>query len=122
MASAFRNSTPTLAPFPVATMIDMGVARPSAHGHAMIRTETALTSACAMRGSGPTSAQTTNASTAAADHGGHEVGGHGVGQALDRRAASLRFADHAHDLREQGVGADALGAHDEAAGRSSWRR
>ena len=35
-------------------MIDIGVARPSAHGHAMISTATALMSACAIRGSGPT--------------------------------------------------------------------
>ena len=60
IASALRNSTPIVAPLPVATMIDIGVARPSAHGHAMISTATALMSACAMRGSGPTSAQTTN--------------------------------------------------------------
>ena len=51
------------------------------------------------------------------DHGGHEVGRHRVGQALDGRAGALRLADHAHDLREQGLGADPLGAHDEAAGR-----
>ena len=44
------------APRPVPTMIDIGVARPSAHGHAMISTATALTSACARRGSGPKSA------------------------------------------------------------------
>ena len=47
-------------------MIDIGVARPSAHGQAMISTATALTSACASRGSGPTSAQTTNVTTAIA--------------------------------------------------------
>ena len=34
--SAFLNSTPSDAPRPLATMIDIGVARPSAHGHAMI--------------------------------------------------------------------------------------
>ena len=66
IASAFRNRTPIVAPFPVATMIDIGVARPSAHGHAMISTATALTSACAIRGSGPTNAQTTNVTIAAA--------------------------------------------------------
>ena len=47
------------APRPVPTIIDIGVARPSAHGHAMISTATALTSAWARRGSGPTRAQTT---------------------------------------------------------------
>ena len=52
-ASARRNKMPTLAPRPVPTMIDIGVARPSAHGQAMISTATAFTSACANRGSGP---------------------------------------------------------------------
>ena len=44
-ASASRISTPAVAPRPVPTMIDMGVASPSAHGHAMISTATALISA-----------------------------------------------------------------------------
>ena len=44
-ASALRISTPPSAPRPVPTMMDIGVARPSAQGHAMIRTATALTSA-----------------------------------------------------------------------------
>jgi hypothetical protein len=44
----------------VPTMIDIGVARPKAQGHAMIKTATALTSACARRGSGPTCDQTPN--------------------------------------------------------------
>ncbi len=45
MASAFRKSTPSVAPLPVATMIDIGVARPRAQGQAMISTETAVTRA-----------------------------------------------------------------------------
>ena len=45
MASAFLNSTPIVAPLPVATMIDIGVASPRAHGQAMISTETAVISA-----------------------------------------------------------------------------
>src|SRR6266581_118975 len=32
---------------------------------------------------------------------------------LDRRPAPLRFADHAHDLGEQGVATDPLGSHHE---------
>ena len=51
--------TPADAPRPMPTMIDIGVARPSAQGHAMISTATAFTSACASRGSGPKTAQTT---------------------------------------------------------------
>ena len=53
MASAFLKSTPIVAPLPVATIMDMGVARPRAHGHAMISTETAAMSPWARRGSGP---------------------------------------------------------------------
>ena len=64
------DRTPPLAPRPVPTMIAIGVARPSAHGHAMIRTATALTSACARRGSGPHSAHATKASTATATTAG----------------------------------------------------
>ena len=52
-ASAFLISTPACAPRPMPTMIDIGVASPSAHGQAMISTATAFTSACAKRGSGP---------------------------------------------------------------------
>ena len=44
-ASAFLIRTPAWAPRPVPTMIDIGVARPSAQGQAMIRTETAATRA-----------------------------------------------------------------------------
>ena len=67
---------PASAPRPVPTMIDIGVARPSAHGQAMIRTATAFTSAWARRGSGPKSAQTTNVTTATSmttgtNHAGH---------------------------------------------------
>ena len=63
-ASAFRISTPACAPRPVPTMIDIGVARPSAHGQAMISTATAFTSACAQRGSGRQTAQTMKVRTA----------------------------------------------------------
>jgi hypothetical protein len=36
---------PFSAPCPIATVMEMGVARPTAHGQAMISTDTALTSA-----------------------------------------------------------------------------
>ena len=42
-ASAFLISTPAWAPRPTPTMIDIGVASPSAHGQAMISTATAAT-------------------------------------------------------------------------------
>ena len=44
-ASALRNRIPFSAPWPIATVIEIGVARPSAQGQAMISTATALTSA-----------------------------------------------------------------------------
>ena len=43
---------------------------------------------------GPQSAQTTNATTAIDDDGRHEPRGDAIGQPLDRRAGSLRLADH----------------------------
>ncbi len=57
--------TPAWAPRPTPTMIDIGVARPSAHGQAMISTATAATMAKVKRGSGPNTAQAMNAITAA---------------------------------------------------------
>ena len=45
-------------------MIDVGVASPSAHGQAMIRTDTVLSSARLKAGSGPATSQTTNVSAA----------------------------------------------------------
>src|SRR6516162_6440890 len=65
-ASAFLIKTPAVAPLPTPTIIDIGVARPSAHGHAIIKTATALNSPYANRGSGPIVNQTANAATAEA--------------------------------------------------------
>ena len=76
-------------------MIDIGVARPSAHGHAMMSTATALTSACASRGSGPYDRPDDEREQRDGDHDRHEPARHGVGQPLDRRADALRLADHA---------------------------
>ena len=64
IARAFRNSTPARAARPVATMIEIGVARPSAHGHAMMSTETAAITACA--GSRAKTSQARNAIAAIA--------------------------------------------------------
>ena len=55
---------PRSAPFPVATMIDSGVARPRAHGHAMMSTATDVTKAKVRAGDGPKSNQTTNVAIA----------------------------------------------------------
>ena len=48
-------------------------------------------------------------------NGRDEVPGHAIRQSLNRRARALRLADHPDDLREQRLGADALGAHGERA-------
>ncbi len=65
-ASAFLISTPACAPRPTPTMIDIGVARPSAQGQAMISTLTAATRPKAKRGSGPNVAQAAKATSATA--------------------------------------------------------
>src|SRR6202012_668358 len=65
-ASAFLISTPSCAPRPTPTMIDIGVASPSAQGQAMISTLTAATRPKASLGSGPNAAQAANAAIAAA--------------------------------------------------------
>ena len=52
------------APLPVATMIDMGVARPRAQGQAIMSTATALINACAIFGSGPNKLHTIKVITA----------------------------------------------------------
>ena len=115
-ASAFLISTPACAPRPTPTMIDIGVARPSAQGQAMISTLTAATRPNAIRGSGPNQAQAAKAMMAASDHHRHEPAGHLIGQPLDRRARTLRLGDHLDDLGQQRVAADLVGAHHEAAG------
>jgi hypothetical protein len=62
-----------VAPRPVPTIIDIGVASPSAHGQAMMSTATALTNAKTTRGSGPIESQTMQVIseiTTTADNGG----------------------------------------------------
>ena len=104
-------------------MIDIGVASPSAHGQAMISTATAFDEARGpARGSGPSDAPYDERQRRGQHHRRHEVARHRVGQALNRRAAALRLGHHPHDLRQQRVGADALGAHHEAAGAVDRRR
>ncbi len=64
-ASAFLINTPACAPRPTPTITLIGVARPSAHGQAMISTATALRMAKAIAGAGPQMLQTTNVTIAA---------------------------------------------------------
>ena len=49
-------------------------------------------------------------------HHRHEDARDLVGETLNGRAAALGFGNHVHDLPEQRVAADPLGAHDETAG------
>ena len=46
----------------------------------------------------------------------HEPAGNLIGQPLDRRARTLRVRYHLHDLGQQRIAADLVGAHDEPAG------
>ena len=80
----------------------------------MMSTATALTMACAKRGSAP---QIPHAQCGEcnADYRRHKISGSNIGQPLNRRAAALRLAHHVDDLRQQCVSADALGTHQQAA-------
>ncbi len=77
---------PSLAPRPTPTMMDIGVARPSAQGQAMIRTATAAMRPCANRGSGPTSIQINEGQDGDRDHHGDEPAGHFVRKPLNGSA------------------------------------
>jgi hypothetical protein len=91
-------------------MIDIGVASPRAHGHAIIKTETAATIAYARL---PKISQTTNAIDRDDDHSRDEICRHDISQSLYRSAASLSFADHANDLGEKRVASDSFRFHNE---------
>ncbi len=63
-ASPPRTRIPVSAPLPVPTMIAVGVARPMAHGQAMMTTPMNAVRASVRRGSGPAANQITNVTTA----------------------------------------------------------
>jgi len=63
-ASADRTRIPARAPWPVPAWMDSGVARPSAHGQAMISTAIAATSAMVNAGVGPAVNHTANVAIA----------------------------------------------------------
>ena len=89
------------------TMIDIGVARPSAQGQAMISTATALTSRESPARLRPEQAPGDEASARRSPiTAEHEPARDLVGHALHRRARSLRLGHHLHDLREHCLGAD----------------
>jgi len=88
-------------------MIDIGVASPSAQGQDDRVGHRGLRSEQAPDHEGHDGGQ---------HDGGNEPASHDVGQALDRRAAALRFGNHPHDLRQHGVIADMGDDHYEGAG------
>ena len=49
-------------------------------------------------------------------HGRHKPAGHRIGQALDRRARTLRVGYHLHDPRQHGIAPDLFGADGQRAG------
>ncbi len=49
-------------------------------------------------------------------HRDNEISGDDIRQPLNRRAGSLRFTDHAHDLRQHCLTSDPLSLHHYAAG------
>ena len=111
-----RIRMPSCAPRPVPTISAVGVASPSAHGHAMISTATAAVNASdGVRRRA--SSQPASVASASDEHDRHEDGRDAVGEPLHRRLAGLRLVDEPRDLRQRRVGADARRAHDEPAGR-----
>ena len=106
-------SRPSCAPRPVPTISAVGVARPSAHGQAMISTATAAVNAKVA--ASPVAEPEAERGDGERDHDRDEDAGDAVGEPLDGRLARLRVLDEPRDLRQRGVLADARGAHDEPA-------
>ena len=94
-------------------MIDIGVARPSAHGQAMISTLTAATIANGSRGCGPIAQP--EGGQGDGDHDRHEHRRDLVDQSLDRSTGPLRLGDQVDDPGQGRVGAQASGLHHQAA-------
>ena len=105
-ASALRNRTPFSAPLPVPTMIEVGVARPSAQGQAMISTRDRVEQREVERRLRAEGEPDDERERGEAEDGRHEVAGDDVGQALDRRPGALGLGHEPDDLGEHRVGAD----------------
>ena len=82
-------------------MIDVGVARPSAQGQAMISTATVLSSARLNAGAGPEDEPDDERERGEDEHAGTKIAGHDVGEALDRRPGALRLRDQPDDPGER---------------------
>ena len=120
-ASPPRMRIPTSAPLPVPTMIAVGVARPIAHGQAMITTPMNAVSASVTRGSGPTRNQATNVRAATTSTIGTKISLIRSASRWIGRLRALRPLDELHDPGERRVAADVGGPHDERAGRVDRR-
>ena len=97
------------------TISAVGVARPSAHGHAMMSTATAAVNAVASGVAVGHQQPGDEGEGGQHDDGRHEPGGDAVGQALDFGLALLRLLDQPHHLGQRGVRADGGGPDDETA-------
>ncbi len=114
-ALADVTSTPFVAPRPVAAVTDSGVASPSAQGHAMINTLTAVTSAWASLGCGPNVIHMAPVHNAAIITAGTNTRAILVGQTLHGRFGCLCACDQSDDLGEHRVLAGACDLHDHIA-------
>ena len=113
---ASRISTPSRAPRPTPVITDTGVASPSAHGHAMMSTDTAATRALASEGAGTERAPGGKCDGRRHHYGGDEPGRNDVRSRLDRCPRPAGGRHHRGDLRDQGLGADSIRTHREPAG------
>ena len=110
-------------PRPVAVITDIGVARPSAQGQAMISTETADDQRMGERRRRPQRRPGDEGEHRDGDHRRHEPGGDRVGHPLDRRPAALRPRHHRDDPGQRRSRLRPARLDDEAAAcRSACRR
>ena len=105
-ASPERIRMPFSAPLPMPTVSEVGVARPSAHGQAMISVVTRTTVAIDQPRLGPEMVPGDERQDREDHHRRHEVARDRVDHALDRRLRALRVLDHADDAGERGILAD----------------
>ena len=97
----------------MATVIEIGVARPTAQGQAMINTAIGVEKRVReprLRTEKPPRERRHDGD---GYHDLDEVRRDDIGEPLDRRARALRFAHHVNDARQQRVRAHAFGADEQ---------
>ena len=112
-ASASRNRIPASAALPVPTMIEVGVANPSARGQAMMSTATVLRREVERRRR-PEGEPGGKRQRREDEHGRDEVARHDVGEALDQ-GQGLGLGDHPDDPREHRLRPDSCRPEGEGA-------